>query len=362
MEWLEPRAAAGDAVSANYLGLVYLTIARISAANSESKANYGYKAIGTLRELVIRHPDYVDGLKSLASITDDESERIDLLSRAIDLNPSGQMTREVLANTLTHRGGREDLLRAAQLMEGEYALGDHKYWYAAAKAVALYDSAGAGALADQLRQDARSRAGVDRVLGDIARGGLSAGQITNSLDVICHRYLMEAIGGQACLTGIQQAGQQIVASKSDPFEAKMAADGMVKALASLSESPTGLERSSPGWREKVSTLIDAFRKRGIASYQIEGISVRFTNDDKRKLQAMERAVQLAPDDTGSLVSLAQEYMDRGRYDDAEKMLQNARMMRGESPEKAENYRKAVDQYLEVNEQLRQRATQRQNGK
>jgi Flp pilus assembly protein TadD len=99
-------------------------------------------------------------------------------------------------------------------------------------------------------------------------------------------------------------------------------------------------------------MLDKFRARGINSARLASVYASIALDETKRLQAMERAVQIAPQDFAARESLAVEYMQRGRHDDADRQFQQMQSSGDLAPEQTAIRKRYVQALIDANEKIR----------
>jgi hypothetical protein len=349
---IQPRVRAGDRVARDYIASAHSQIALFLPADAEEKLRHRNSARAIYAELVEQDARDVDALLGMSSVAKDLNERIDLLRRIVSIAP-GSPTVPFLADALANRGGANDALEAAEVLDANYRLlPKGSGWAIAARAVALYERAGVPDRSRFLRDRMREELGAASLVSELQRipetTSVRAGQI---LQKLCDTSAVAVLGASVCLEGLSEMSRiltRLPGRVDAPGFAEILA-GRIRVIGTVAGWDP-LTRDA-NWQRTISSIFLAMEAANIESPVILVTRARLSEwDPVQRLRLVDRAAQLAaPDDGPTLQLLADEYILLRRPTDALALLR----MRRQLPTTTESQREYIDRNIGALERIEQ---------
>lgn len=155
-----------DRVAHLMQGHGWMAIANHLDASPALKQQSREKGVAIFRQLAATDRSDAEALLALSTVTEDATERLQLLRQVVRLKPGGAIAVESLARELEKLGGREHLLEAAEAVErASSAQTGTPRMRLAERAIALFEAAGAPDRARELRQRIRQNVGANSRAG-----------------------------------------------------------------------------------------------------------------------------------------------------------------------------------------------------
>ena len=304
-----------------------------------------------LRELLAEWPEgYYAGQAyiGLAGFAADDDETISLLRSAMAADPENTAAPYFLAGRLEARGENQDVLEAADLYRKTYSARGG-FMSAAGNALRLYASIGQTEAHDTFRAQVAQDRGMDRYADDV-RSADFAQDPERARDVLataCLVYVVAIFGSEVCADGIDSLAE---ASRTTSLET--AREAVVDAAA----EGIRLLRSA-GWvaenRERDvrhDSILREWMDSGVATARVYVLwAQRPESGFDESLTALEKAVELAPDNGQYRYWLAHRYIQQYRLDEA---IENLSIARDTLPENVGLTTDSVDRELRRAERLR----------
>lgn len=210
----------------------------------------------------------------LASMTDDEAERLRILRRVAEIAPNTFSLR-ILASELSQSGRQEDTLEAAQLMERAFSMSGHKWWYAARTAYFLYLEADEPKRAADLRELAQ-RQFPAKPLGRLP-AGVTADAISDVLEPLCSHDALPVLGPSHCLNSIGAVVEHLAASSRNEHSQEIADAASVAMLAAAAGQRT-LDTEAHDWRNRYQSWIESLLASGLDSVAVRRLRAHAEED------------------------------------------------------------------------------------
>jgi tetratricopeptide (TPR) repeat protein len=255
----------------------------------------------------------------LSALSTDLDENIEHLRNAVREDPANAPAAEILAHLLASKGSRTERLEAAGLMQNAYAnQRDSKRWYLAARAVALYEAAGALDRAQEFREQVYVDSEIEGVR-DQLENIEAVDDSSSALSLVCNTYLVELFGRQPCMRGIETV-VEAVKQENDPERQRRLAEAATAGMRLAINAP-GI---SPAEKALFITTYKTFRELGIRSAKVEEAYSYLLEDPAEALSALAKAVDLEPENGRLVYQLALAYLEQEQWQKAIDYLERAR--------------------------------------
>jgi tetratricopeptide (TPR) repeat protein len=151
---------------------------------------------------------------------------------------------------------------------------------------------------------------------------------------------------------IQRAYEKAVSETSSGQRiADFTADLMVQA----SQDQQALAAANANWRKQFSVWLEDLLERKLESVRTLTAYSIFVDERQEKLRALERSVEVAPNDGGAAVRLGVEYQSVGLAQKAQDQFRRAKKLFSGDSDREKEYRKLIDSYIEQAERSKQTA-------
>lgn len=341
--WLRELEASPIAESPNArltAASAYTTLSETSEAPEDS-VRFQAEASRILRDLVAENPADVQALLGLARRAPTPEERIAILERIVEVDPSYAFGWEALADAVDDSEKPNDLIQSAQYLENAYnILTDEKKWYIASDAISRYRRAGSADRAGDFMERVRVDFDLDRKLDqfrDVSH--LPPSLRAEMLRSICSAPAINIFGGTSCLDAVGAVVEFVKEAPNTQF-ALTAAEDSADAMVRAAESGWRMDGEIPDWHQTLLTWMDEIVDSGKVSAPLYVAQARLARDKLQRLLAMQEAARLAPLDGEIAFGLGLAYLDLERWDTATAELTRARNLL------PEERRKAIDEALD----------------
>jgi tetratricopeptide (TPR) repeat protein len=274
------------------------------------------------------------GLATLAIVAGDIDTRISSLRNVVRIEPRGP-TISFLADALANRGEDGDVSEAADFYRTAYLdSGDPPIWVYAQRAIGLYAASGfperEAAFRDQVARDSGMDLFAEEVTSEDFADDL--GRAETVLEIACDRIIAAIFGAATCEDGIES---MVVATRSvaDVARRQAIADITTQAMSELSvlgayTRVTAEEKNERDYR--FGSILQEWIESGAATARVYVAWAQNPNSGRSEyLAALERAVELAPQNGRYRYWLALAYRDQGRLSEA---IEHLRLARDTIPE------------------------------
>jgi tetratricopeptide (TPR) repeat protein len=273
------------------------------------------------RDLIAQNPRNVQALIGLSAVVDDSQERIDLLRRAIVVDPNNRFALKALVSDLAASGSEGE---AAPLLERAYtsAKGRAKWKYAF-DALLLYRRIGNSDAAERLRGRVLEDIGLTGSENEVAtRDFTDLVVASTTLSSVCDESVIYILGAATCLEAIESALQTI--ENSAALEQRTAlADILMSAMLSAGRSGT-VQTFEPSWRSRFQRNVESVLASGVESGTIYDAYASFVASPEARLMALEKAAALAPADGQIVYRLGLAYLELHMEEEGIEFLRRAR--------------------------------------
>lgn len=330
---IQRRVRADDRLAKRHIALAYFSIAMFHSKGAEEKLRHRSSARAIYAELVQQDARDVEALLGLATLAEDEHQKIELLRKIASIAP-GSMEATLLADALEKRGGENDALEAAAILDGHYRqLPKGSAWPVAARAMRLYEIAGASDRSRYLRDRMRDELDAASLVSELQRipetSSVRAGQI---LGAMCDTTVDAVLGGNACLEGMGEISRTLT-RLSDRVDARRYAEVLATQVFNIATfSGHDRVRQDPDWQRRISSVFLELEAASIESPMVLVSRAKVELDPVQKGHFLDRAAQLAPDDRATLQLLADENMTLRRRTDAMALLRRLRQLQATTEE------------------------------
>lgn len=322
----ETLSREDDPDSTLYAALAYYQLARMVESADESEA-FDKRTIEIFEGIIEKWPSsHAASVAHLSLPADTLEERIALNRLALQADPSYSHAMENLAGALVRRGTNADFLEATQLMRAAY---EHKpgFWYLAGRALSLYRQTLQFEEAAQFEAQIRQDSGFDEFKARLSTVGLrnSLEGFKESMDTVCHAYLVPILDESACVAGINVAIDEFdkaVDVRRRAALAELIGTSMVDLIRATDDGEGG------SYREQVVALAEALVASDYATAEVYMYMSNRAPDAESRLAANARAVALAPENVSYRYRLALKYLELERFPEAAHHL---RLLEGNRP-------------------------------
>ncbi len=241
---------------------------RLAEITRGTPAENAYRARATTiyQALADQEPPVVDALFGLSTLARTDEERVQLLRRVIDVDPTNVSGLTALAHSLEYRSN-DARLEAGQLYERAYAArtGIIK-WHLARDAFWAYTDAQRSDLAARLKARVRNDLNPGALLAQLAdRSALTSERAASVLEVLCYDAVIGVLGAKQCLRGIDRVAGAVSGSR----DAVPLAESVAAAMLESGASGESLTAARPDWRETFRRWLRATRASGVTSFALE---------------------------------------------------------------------------------------------
>jgi tetratricopeptide (TPR) repeat protein len=283
------------------------------ATDPAVQAKYNARARSIYRERIRRDADDAQALLALATLADDDEEMIGLLQRGVALAPEEAASTHLLASKLHKRNRPGDALAAAIYMERAYdAMKPERWAHHASSTHWYYQQAGANDLAARFRARVIDDWGA-RTLADVA-DDTAPDDVERTLEIVCDSYATGVLGTQMCGQSIAAVMRYLTSSGVTP-RTQALADAAAGAMENFGRDEWALGCEPPESQPAFTSGLDTLLALGFESAPVLSAFARVAPCGER-LQTLQRAVELAPQDGDLVWRLGGAYASDGRWDEA----------------------------------------------
>lgn len=267
------------------------------------------------------------GLANLASVeTEDASEVIRLTRMALQADPGNRNTMMGLARMLTRRGESGDHREAADMYRAAYIAGGSRFWYLAANASGLYDSTGQSDRAEVFRDQVKKDSGIDEFEVEVKSVSFAEDleRAAVVFDTACQRYVIAIFGSETCANGIDTlvAATRSIAS---PAERRAIVGVATEGMRMLTVAGDTFGDETRQRETKFGSILREWIATDVATAATFVLWAQHRESGLDEyVSALERAVELAPDNGQYRFWLANGHIQQGRHEEAINHLRIAR--------------------------------------
>ena len=330
LAWLEQLEEDALAASPEWQLIAasgYFRVADFSSSEEDAKT-YRERSHSIYLEILAKWPDgyfAAQAYTGLSNLSDDLDDRIRYLLNASQADPGNGNIAYLLAGNLARRGQSDDYGKAAELYRVAYLAGVASS-YSAANAMRLYLLAGQADEAVKLKSQVATSIGIADFAKQVASAQFAQDlkRAKGVLDTACGKYVIEIFGPETCISGIDRL---VAATRSNsvPVLRQAAADVATDAMSRLNVSEIGTVEERRQREYDFGLILREWIDTGVASARVYVAWAQHPESDlNESIAALERAVQLAPDNGRYRYWLAQGYIAQGKFDEAIEHLTLAR--------------------------------------
>lgn len=348
----QSRFRADDRMARHYMAAAHVALALFLPNEPVDRLRHHTLARAIYEELIQQDARDADSLLGMATLAESELERIQFLRRIAQIAPESVPVMH-LADALVNQGGENDVLEAAEVLDARYrAMPKGSAWAVGARAIALYDSTDARIRASYLRDRMREDLGATALVAELLRmPETTSGRAGSILDTLCDEGVVAALGGKACLDGMQEASRALARIQGQAESRTLAEVVARRALIiAATAGRSGAQFDADGIR-RLSSLLMELDAADVESPTILVARARIESDADQKLQILDRAAQLVTDDGPELKLLADEYILLRNGKNAATLLRRLRQLQTVT----ESERQAIDLNIEALERAEQRS-------
>lgn len=316
MAWiraLSDRVGQGDRAAWRAQGAGYGAMAQHLAMDEQHRATSRERALAVYRQIVALDPMDADSMLGVATFTHSEDERLSLLREVARLRPVPLNVR-FLARELRRIGSTEALLEAADSLRAVYqGQSGRVKWGLASEAIELYEQAGevdqARSLRRLVREDLEQSASIE--------DGATNDQIVSGAQLRCDPSVTAAAGLEPCLIAFRGLRSRVSAASDAAQRQNLASvyAGIIIQVAGGADSVVV---------NQLREAIEELHELGVSTVDVWRASALLEPSAVRRLQALEQALRLDPDNGVVLASIASEHMQQRRWEDAERLYGQAK--------------------------------------
>lgn len=349
---IEAYASRDDRAARHAVAHAHIALGTHLGQDPDGQSSSIAAATAIHRQLLLTDPSDTEAMLGIATFTDDPAERVDLLRRVVVLQPH-PITVEALARELARTGRPEDLLEAAQTHEWAYSVNEGRTrWRHAAGAIRHFAEAGLHDRARAFRERARRDLAEEGLLDELSQIlRVDAERIAGILRLLCAHEVHRSVGVDFCIDGLDAvlAGVREV---EDRALAGSIADVAVDVLGGITltqwEGP--LTEADPDWHARVARWLDGVASQGLASVNGQWLRAMLESDPDNRVAMLQQTLRSAPENPRLFETLASEYMQQQRWDDALDMYRRAREL-----STTDDQRRGIDRNIETAQRVRDAA-------
>lgn len=310
---LENQAANGSSDAELSLAQAYAALAANLLTDPAVRAEYEARARSIYRARIRRDADDAQALLALATLVDDENEKIDLLKRGIAWGPDEVYATRWLASLLHERNEPSDALEAANYVEEAYdAMKPERWVHHASSTYWYYQQAGAEDEAARFRTRVIDDWGA-RELTDVTTNNAPE-DVEQTLQMVCDSYATGVLGMEMCGRSIATVMRYLSSADVTP-RTQALADAAARAMEDSGRDGWTLECEPPESQATFESELDTLLALGFESAPVQSAFARVAPCGER-LHALQRAVHLAPQDGELAWRLGGAYASDGRWNEA----------------------------------------------
>ncbi len=328
------------------------------AESGEARDRFRERSLSLYQEVTATYPGtrYASqAYLGLAGFSDDLDESIALLQEASRLDPENTAIPLILARWMeikaraTQRAS--DFGEAADMYRLAYAT--RGGWNTASNALQLYELADDSEQAEQFRSEVASDSGMSEFAEEVtsAEFATSPDRAQAVLGTACHSWIVATFGPEPCASGIDSLVAATRATASQ-VQRRAIVDVAVEAIRRLTVAQGLSEEDRSRFSEEFGQILREWINSGAAT---ASVYVRWALHPESGLDesviAMERALELEPDNGQYRYWLSMAYMAQRRFDEA---IENLMIARHTLPENVGISTESVDARISEAEAERDR--------
>ena len=309
---LEQQASTGSSHAELRLADANRAIADL-VTDPASRSRHEGRARAIYLERIGRDGNDAESLIALATLIDDENEKIELLKRGVALSPQNAHATQWLASALHERNASGDALAAARHMEQAYdAMKPERWAYHASSTFWYFQQADADDEASRFRARVIDDWGA-RTLASVT-DDTALDDMEPTLEIVCDSYATGVLGPQMCGESVATVMRYLSSADVTP-RTQALADAAAGAMESFGRDEWALGCMPPESRATFRSELETLLTLGFESAPVLSAYARAAACGGR-LRALQRAVELAPRDGELAWRLGGAYASDGRWDEA----------------------------------------------
>lgn len=321
LEHVETHEYSDQPAWQNIVAAAYYHLAE-SSESPDRADEYKTHSSRLLHNIISRYPSgphAYDAYIGLANLTEDPNERIRLFRQAVAADQNHAFAPAMLARQLARTGSEADLIEAAEFMRQAYLVeSDPSKWYLGRSTVGLYDAAGQTDKAEEFRRRIYIDSGMEDAEFDF-QALADAQHVERTFTRVCNDNLVALFGKETCLSGIDSV-VEAVKQEQDPEQQRRLAEAATEGMTRVANAP-GIGTDEV---KLFSATYEMFISLGVRSSKVYDAWSQRLEDRDLAVSALERAVELSPQDGALVYRLGLAYLGQERWGDAIRTFEKAR--------------------------------------